>query len=82
MDRGDLGIVLLIAALFYVIAATSLVPWTAKQRGRSGFAWMLIALFFSPLLALLALNAVPELEEEDEPEAHETPEFKWRKEAD
>jgi hypothetical protein len=37
----------------------TLVPFVASSKGRSGFAWMLIALLISPLLALIALVAVP-----------------------
>jgi hypothetical protein len=43
----------------YLLASVTLVPYVASSKGRSGLAWMLIALFMSPLLALLALVAVP-----------------------
>lgn len=36
MDRADVGIFVIVAGLFYVITAASLVPWTARQKGRSG----------------------------------------------
>ena len=83
MDRADAAIVVLVAGLFYVITAVSLVPWTARQKGRSGLAWMLIGLLFSPLLALIALAAVPDKrDEEDKPDVSDVQEFKWRKGAD
>jgi len=70
--------------LLYFITACSLVPWVAQQKGRSGFAWMLIALFWTPLFALIALAAVPDklgavLVTVEQPDAPEVPEFKWRK---
>jgi hypothetical protein len=43
----------------YLLASVTLVPYVASSKGRSGLAWMLIALLMSPLLALIALIAVP-----------------------
>jgi hypothetical protein len=43
----------------YLLASVTLVPFVASSKGRSGLAWMLIALLMSPLLALIALVAVP-----------------------
>jgi hypothetical protein len=59
------AIVLLLSSLFYLLASAGLVPWVARQKGRSGFGWLFIALFFSPLLALIALAAVPSFDRED-----------------
>jgi hypothetical protein len=85
MDRADAAIFVIFAGLFYVITAASLVPWTARQKGRSGLAWMLIALLFSPLLALIALAAVPvrpEEREKEQPADADVIPYKWQKGAD
>lgn len=47
-------------ALGWLLAGV-LVGWAGEQRGRSGFLWFVASLFFSPLLALLALIATPSL---------------------
>ena len=52
-------IVLVPLVAIYLLASVTLVPFVASSKGRSGLAWMLIALLMSPLLALLALVAVP-----------------------
>jgi hypothetical protein len=52
-------ILLLSLVAIYLLASVTLVPFVASTKGRSGFAWMLIALLMSPLLALIALVAVP-----------------------
>jgi hypothetical protein len=43
----------------YLLASVTLVPYVASSKGRSGLAWMFVALLMSPLLALIALVAVP-----------------------
>ena len=43
----------------YLLASVTLVPFVASSKGRSGLAWMFVALLMSPLLALIALVAVP-----------------------
>jgi hypothetical protein len=35
------------------------VGWVARQKYRSGFGWFINGLIFSPLLAMIALAAVP-----------------------
>jgi hypothetical protein len=52
-------ILLLPLVTIYLLASVTLVPYVASSKGRSGLAWMLIALLKSPLLALIALVAVP-----------------------
>jgi hypothetical protein len=83
--QPDFALFALAAGFLYLITAAALVPWTAQQKGRSGFAWMLIALVWTPLFALIALAAVP-VKSEDQPEPYaqrlgdsEIPEFKWQK---
>jgi hypothetical protein len=50
----------LVATLvIYVVASLGLVPFVAVEKRRSGFLWMLVALACSPLLALVALVALP-----------------------
>lgn len=75
-------LVLIVLAIPYVFASLILVPYVASEKGRSNFGWALTALIVTPLLALIALAAVPDLEEEDQPDNAEGPEFKWRKGAD
>ena len=52
-------ILLLPLVTIYLLASVTLVPFVAFSKGRSGLAWVLIALLMSPLLALIALVAVP-----------------------
>lgn len=73
-------LVFIVLAVPYVFASLFLVPYVASQKGRSSFGWALTALLLTPLLALLALAAVPDLEEDDQPDDAEVAEFKWRKE--
>ena len=80
MGIGPLELLVLsVLAIPYVLASLVLVPYVASEKGRSSFGWALTALFLTPLLALLALAAVPDLEDEDQPDDAEAPEFKWRK---
>jgi hypothetical protein len=55
----DAHVLLLISSLIYLMASAVLVPFVAREKDRSGFGWMLSALLFSPLLALIALAALP-----------------------
>jgi hypothetical protein len=55
----DAHVLLLISSLIYLMASAGLVPFVAREKDRSGFGWMLSALLFSPLLALIALAALP-----------------------
>ena len=55
----DAQLILLTGALVYLMASGSLVPFVAMSKGRSGLAWVFSALLFSPLLALIALAALP-----------------------
>ena len=77
-------IVLVFLLLTWLLAFVGLVAHVAAEKGRSGIAWGLAAAVFSPVVALIALAAVPDrfgpvpvtivgLEGED------VPEFKWRK---
>src|SRR2546425_12100767 len=46
-------------AVPYVITSVGIVPYVAGQKGRSGLVWILISLLVSPVIALLALAAMP-----------------------
>lgn len=77
-------IVMLWSVVLYIITAGSLVPWVAQQKGRSGIGWLLIALLWTPLFALIALAAVPDklgpvIVTVEPQSSEEIPEFKWRK---
>jgi hypothetical protein len=50
----------------YFFASVGLVPYVASEKRRSAFGWVLTALFLTPVLALLALAALP-MGEEDVP---------------
>ena len=51
-----IGLVILLPLL---LATFFLVPYVASQKDRSGFAWFWIAVLMTPLLALIALAALP-----------------------
>lgn len=58
--------------------------YVTEEKGRSGVAWGFVALFFTPLLALIALAALPDklgpiVVTVEPSEAEEVPEYKWRK---
>jgi hypothetical protein len=42
------------------IASSFLVAYVGSENNRNYFAWLAIAIFFSPLIGLLALAALPE----------------------
>lgn len=48
--------------MIWIAGTVFLVPLVAHEKGRSAIGWALLSLVFSPLLALLALAAVPEVE--------------------
>ncbi|PYN32766.1 MAG: hypothetical protein DMD98_13705 [Candidatus Rokuibacteriota bacterium] len=43
----------------YVTTSVGIVPYVARQKGRSGLGWAILSLLVSPVFALLALTAVP-----------------------
>ena len=54
-----LPIVLLLGGLLVWVIGSIFVGWVARQKNRSGFGWFINGLIFSPLLAMIALAAVP-----------------------
>jgi hypothetical protein len=59
MSRDAQLLFWLISALIYLLAGGGLVPFVAREKNRSGVGWMVSSLLFSPLLALIALAALP-----------------------
>jgi hypothetical protein len=49
----------LVSAGIYLLASAGLVPFVAREKNRSGIGWVVSSLLFSPLLALIALAALP-----------------------
>ena len=73
-------LVLFVLVIPWFVATFGLVPKVARAKGRSGFEWFMVALTATPLLALIALAAIPDRPREEDPlPAPEVPEFKWRK---
>jgi len=72
-----IGLVFLL--LIWLMAFVALVAHVASEKGRSGVAWGFAAIVFSPVIALIALAAVPNKPEEPPDVSDEIPEFKWRK---
>ena len=57
----ETGIYFIVAAvLVYLLASLGLVPFVASEKRRSATAWVGVALLVSPLLALIALAALPQ----------------------
>ena len=50
------------ALAYLYVAAAGLVCAVADQRGRHAFGWLCAAVLFSPLLAYLAVVAMPVIE--------------------
>ena len=62
MDAATFGMMF----VFWIAATAILVPFVAHEKGRSAIGWAFFSLFFSPLLTLLALAAVPSVEHKPE----------------
>jgi len=58
-------IILLAGVFLYLFTAATLVPFVAEQKGRSALGWLVAALVWTPLFALIALAAVPAKREEE-----------------
>ena len=78
-----IGLVFLLLA--WLMGFVALVSHVASEKGRSGLAWGLAAVTFSPLVALIALAAIPDkggpvlVKLDDSRSTEDVPEFKWRK---
>jgi len=54
-----LGFLLTLMAFGIWVGGASVAAWVAWEKGRDAASWFVIAFFLSPLVALVALNAVP-----------------------
>ena len=58
-DFVRLGFVLTLFGFAAWVGGASLTAWVAWEKGREPVAWFVLAFFLSPLVALVALTAVP-----------------------
>jgi hypothetical protein len=58
-DVVRLGLFLTVLAFGLWVAGASVAAWVGWEKGRDPIAWFVLAFFLSPLLALIALGAVP-----------------------
>ncbi|HJR49623.1 MAG TPA: hypothetical protein VJ794_00870 [Gemmatimonadales bacterium] len=56
-----LGFLFTLVGVGIWIGGASVAAWVAWEKGREPVAWFVLAFFLSPLLALVALSAVPPL---------------------
>lgn len=58
-DVVRLGLLLTLLAFGLWIGGASVAAWVGWEKGRDPIAWFVVAFFLSPLVALIALSAVP-----------------------
>jgi len=58
-DFVRLGFLLTLFAFGAWVGGASVTAWVAWEKGREPVAWFVVAFFLSPLVALVALSAVP-----------------------
>ena len=58
-DFVRLGFFLTLFAFGAWVGGASVTAWVAWEKGREPVAWFVLAFFLSPLVALVALSAVP-----------------------
>jgi hypothetical protein len=58
-DFVRLGFFLTLFAFGAWVGGASVTAWVAWEKGREPVAWFVVAFFLSPLVALVALSAVP-----------------------
>ena len=58
-DFVRLGFVLTLFGFAAWVGGASMTAWDAWEKGREPIAWFVLAFFLSPLVALVALSAVP-----------------------
>jgi hypothetical protein len=58
-DFVRLGFVLTLFGFAAWVGGASMTAWVAWEKGREPVAWFVLAFFLSPLVALVALSAVP-----------------------
>jgi hypothetical protein len=59
VEAVRLGLVLTLLAFGLWIAGAAVAAWVGWEKGRDPIAWFVLAFFLSPLVALIALVAVP-----------------------
>jgi hypothetical protein len=60
-DFVRLGFLLTLFGFSAWVGGASVTAWVAWEKGREPVAWFVLAFFLSPLIALVALNAVPSM---------------------
>jgi hypothetical protein len=60
-DFVRLGFVLTLFGFAAWVGGASVTAWVAWEKGREPVAWFVLAFFLSPLVALVALSAVPSM---------------------
>jgi hypothetical protein len=58
-DVVRLGLLLTLIAFGLWVGGASVAAWVGREKGRDPIAWFVLAFFLSPLVALIALGAVP-----------------------
>lgn len=58
-DVVRLGLLLTLLAFGLWVGGASVAAWVGWEKGRDPIAWFVVAFFLSPLVALIALGAVP-----------------------
>jgi hypothetical protein len=58
-DFVRLGVLLTLFGFGAWVGGASVTAWVAWEKGREPAAWFVLAFFLSPLVALVALSAVP-----------------------
>ena len=53
------GLLLTLIAFGLWVGGASVAAWVGREKGRDPIAWFVLAFFLSPLVALIALVAVP-----------------------
>jgi hypothetical protein len=61
-----LTLVVAAVAIPYAIASLGIVPYVARAKRRSGSGWAILALLVTPVIALLALAAMPVTRRDDD----------------
>jgi len=60
-DFVRLGFLLTVFGFAAWVGGASVTAWVAWEKGREPVAWFVLAFFLSPLVALVALSAVPSM---------------------
>jgi hypothetical protein len=58
-DVVRLGFLLMVLAFGIWVGGASVAAWVGWEKGRDPVAWFVVAFFLSPLVALIALGALP-----------------------